>query len=135
MECPFDGIQEVRGVGVDFRPEVVVDVNVCTGTAGAADRRIGRMLVGPGRVASCAMYYSVNRVDADKIPRIDRVAIRVAFKPGLIDRVDPAVAGRSATVEKLLIVLARANAQIDVDGFLVFRGRTEGDSSGHARAG
>src|SRR5713101_10129144 len=112
-ECPV-WAQEMRGVGVDFRPEVVVDVGVCTGTAEAADRRIGRMLVGPGRVASRAVYYSVNRVDSDKIPRIDREAILVAFKPGHIDRVDPAVADRGATVEKLFIVLAQADAGIDV---------------------
>ena len=114
---------KVRGIGVDFRRVVVVDISAI---ARAAHGRIRRMLVRPGRVTSRAMYNSENRIGADKVPRIDRIAILVADQAARIDRVDPAVAARRITVEIHLRVDAR---DIDVDALVVFGARDLGENS------
>ena len=78
------------------------------------------MLVGPSRIAACGVNHAINRVGADEVPRINRVAVkaeRIAHQPHRIDGLYTAVkracvrtAGTDAIYEML----------VEFDALLIF---------------
>src|SRR5208337_2296362 len=83
------------------------------------------MLIRPCRIAPCGVYYSIDGIVADEVPRIDRIAKLIADQEFRIDRADSGVPARGAGSEQLLI---------EVDTFVVFCGRTGRVFSRRARA-
>src|SRR5271170_4930737 len=79
------------------------------------------MLVRPRGIAAGAMDNSENRVGADKVPWINRIAIGVANQEVGIDRVNPAVPARRTAVQLSLI---------DIDPLVVFGSSARRGSSG-----
>src|SRR5271167_3215487 len=83
------------------------------------------MLVRPCRIAFCGVYYTVDGIVADEVPRIDRIAKLVADQLGRIDRADSGVPARGASIELALL---------NVYTLVVFGGRTGRVFSRRARA-
>ena len=62
------------GLRVDLRTEEVVDAHAVR--AGAVERRVDRVLVRPGRAQAGLVDHLEDRVDAQEVPRLDRLAGR-----------------------------------------------------------
>src|SRR5205807_10559456 len=99
-----------------FRGIVIIHVAGLIGSGGARNNSVNSVLVRPRCVAASGVDHAVNRVSADEVPGINRLAAvkRIAFElvgiNGFHSAVNGGVSGKAAVELRL----------VDFNAFLVF---------------